>query len=95
MLPVILQCFHPSGKKFISGNARGELREWAMPSLANMMKEEEPIRIEKKNSRLLRKVHGENYIGESAYIPSRRNYSNDTHIRLYPLRKRERPFEIH
>ncbi|KAI9267389.1 WD40-repeat-containing domain protein [Sporodiniella umbellata] len=54
-------CFHPSGTKFVSGSSRGELREWQIPSITNM--DNEPITISKKNSRLLKKLHGDNYIG--------------------------------
>ncbi|RCH87616.1 hypothetical protein CU097_008960 [Rhizopus azygosporus] len=53
-------CFHPSGTKFITGNSRGELREWEIPTATGM--EDEPITITKKHSRLLKKMHGDNYI---------------------------------
>ncbi|KAF7726033.1 hypothetical protein EC973_009098 [Apophysomyces ossiformis] len=53
-------CFHPSGTKFVSGTARGELREWRIPDLA--VADTEPVTISKRESRLLKKMHGDNYI---------------------------------
>ncbi|KAG0741358.1 hypothetical protein G6F57_009351 [Rhizopus arrhizus] len=55
-----VSCFHPSGTKFVSGNSRGELREWQIPSTTGMM--DEAITVTKKNSRLLKKFHGDSYI---------------------------------
>ncbi|CAO3624908.1 unnamed protein product [Mucor hiemalis] len=54
-------CFHSSGEKFISGNSRGELRVWNIPSTTETM-DDEPITIEKKSSRLVKKMHGDSYI---------------------------------
>ncbi|KAG1161365.1 hypothetical protein G6F37_003155 [Rhizopus arrhizus] len=58
-----VSCFHPSGTKFVSGNSRGELREWQIPSTTGMM--DEAITVTKKNSRLLKKFHGDSYIGKT------------------------------
>ncbi|KAI8369384.1 WD40-repeat-containing domain protein [Radiomyces spectabilis] len=56
-------CFHPSGTKFISGGARGELREWTIPAhMAAQDMDEEPLTVEKRHSRLLKKMHGDSYI---------------------------------
>ncbi|KAL1934388.1 hypothetical protein VTP01DRAFT_6570 [Rhizomucor pusillus] len=55
-------CFHPDGEKFISGNSRGELREWKIPALNAAKGLDEPFTVEKKHSRLFKKMHGENYI---------------------------------
>ncbi|KAG0163007.1 hypothetical protein DFQ30_000888 [Apophysomyces sp. BC1015] len=41
--------------------ARGELREWQIP--AHTAVDEEPITVEKRHSRLLKKMHGDSYIG--------------------------------
>lgn len=60
-------CFHPSGEKFISGNSRGELRIWNIPSVTETM-DDEPITIEKKDSHLVRKMHGDSYIGKRRLI---------------------------
>lgn len=54
-------CFHSSGEQFISGNSRGELRVWNVPSTTETM-DDEPITVEKKSSRLVRKMHGDSYI---------------------------------
>lgn len=37
------------------------MREWEIPTATGM--EDEPITITKKHSRLLKKMHGDNYIG--------------------------------
>ncbi|KAI9486335.1 MAG: WD40-repeat-containing domain protein [Benjaminiella poitrasii] len=58
-----VSCFHPSGTKFVSGNSRGELRVWDIPSVEGSM-DDEPITVEKSHSRLLRKMHGDSYIGK-------------------------------
>ncbi|KAI9312894.1 WD40-repeat-containing domain protein [Dichotomocladium elegans] len=55
-------CFDPTGEKFISGNSRGELREWTIPAVMDLGEEDEPVMVEKKHSRLFKKLHGENYI---------------------------------
>ncbi|KAI9360257.1 WD40-repeat-containing domain protein [Pilaira anomala] len=54
-------CFHPAGEKFVSGNSRGELRVWKIPSTTETM-DDEPIIIEKKDSRPVKKMHGDSYI---------------------------------
>ncbi|CDS08154.1 hypothetical protein LRAMOSA02102 [Lichtheimia ramosa] len=53
-------CFSPSGNTFISGTSRGELRQWTIPD--DLDKHEEPIRVQKKQSKLYKKLHGDNYI---------------------------------
>ncbi|KAI9014349.1 WD40-repeat-containing domain protein [Phycomyces nitens] len=57
-------CFHPSKDKFISGSSRGELREWKIPFHGAFDEMEDYITVEKKHSRLLKKVHGESFIGK-------------------------------
>ncbi|KAI8084345.1 WD40-repeat-containing domain protein, partial [Gilbertella persicaria] len=54
-------CFDYSGTKLISGGSRGDLRLWNIPSSMNMM-DDEPIVVEKRHSRLLKKLHGDSYI---------------------------------
>ncbi|KAI8378085.1 WD40-repeat-containing domain protein [Choanephora cucurbitarum] len=54
-------CFHPSGTQLISGNSRGDLRLWPIPSTSQLM-DEEPVTVEKKHSRVLKKWHGDSYI---------------------------------
>ncbi|KAI7872050.1 WD40-repeat-containing domain protein [Spinellus fusiger] len=61
-------CFHPLGTKFASGNARGEVREWQLPVLEDLYQDKEPVTIEKKQSKALKKMHGENYIDCIRYI---------------------------
>ncbi|KAI8974638.1 WD40-repeat-containing domain protein [Pilobolus umbonatus] len=56
-----VSCFHPSGTKFISGNARGECRMWNIPVMNNRM-DDEAIVIEKRHSKLLKKMNGDSYI---------------------------------
>ncbi|KAI7865053.1 WD40-repeat-containing domain protein [Mucor mucedo] len=54
-------CFNPSGESFVSGNARGEIRVWNVPSTTETM-DDEPITVQKKDSHLVRKMHGDSYI---------------------------------
>ncbi|KAI9494347.1 WD40-repeat-containing domain protein [Zychaea mexicana] len=58
-------CFDQTGEKFISGSARGELREWIIPK---DVPENETLTITKKDSRLFKKYHGDNYIGMSTFM---------------------------
>ncbi|ORX61578.1 WD40 repeat-like protein [Hesseltinella vesiculosa] len=59
-------CFHPDGKRFISGSSKGEFREWVLPeamdACLNADGEHEPLVIDKSNSKLLKKMHGDNPI---------------------------------
>ncbi|KAI7858713.1 WD40-repeat-containing domain protein [Circinella umbellata] len=58
-------CFDQTGEKFISGNSRGELREWIIPKdIIPIENEDEPLIITKKDSKLFKKYNGDNYIGK-------------------------------
>ncbi|OAD71878.1 hypothetical protein PHYBLDRAFT_80559 [Phycomyces blakesleeanus NRRL 1555(-)] len=57
-----IACFHPSGTKFVSGGSRGELREWQIPNHTVFDGMDDYITVEKRHSRVLKKVHGESYI---------------------------------
>ncbi|ORZ13169.1 WD40-repeat-containing domain protein [Absidia repens] len=59
-------CFHPSGKTFITGTAKGEFRDWTIPAYMLPMDDDENdiMTIGKSNSRLLKKMHGESTIGK-------------------------------
>lgn len=83
-MEIKLQCFHPSGQKFVTGNSRGELRIWEIPSTTQSM-DDEPITVEKKHSHLVKKMHADSYIGK--YKPN--TYIKKTNIvykyRLYSI----------
>ncbi|KAI8068017.1 WD40-repeat-containing domain protein [Gongronella butleri] len=57
-------CFDPSGKRFISGSSKGELREWTLPEdiCATSTQTSEPLVLDKSNSRLLKRIHGDSPI---------------------------------
>ncbi|KAI8387479.1 WD40-repeat-containing domain protein [Blakeslea trispora] len=55
-------CFDPLGTQLISGNSRGDLRLWQIPSTTANLMDEEPVTVEKKHSRVLKKLHGDSYI---------------------------------
>lgn len=59
------QVFHPSGATFITAGARGEFREWDVISLEDDgMDSGEPVQVDKKQSRLLKKMHNDSQIGK-------------------------------
>ena len=62
-------CFDQTGEKFISGNSRGELREWTIPKdIIPTENDAEPLIITKKDSKLFKKYNGDNYIGKNIHI---------------------------
>ncbi|CAO3616655.1 unnamed protein product [Cunninghamella blakesleeana] len=52
-------CFHPSGESFITGNSKGDFRLWSIPESILLLEDDEPLCISKRDSRLLRKMHGD------------------------------------
>jgi WD40 repeat protein len=57
----IMQCFHPSGDQFITGNYRGELRLWDTVKTSDADKTKT---VQESSSRLLKKMNGTCYIGK-------------------------------
>ncbi|KAG2189043.1 hypothetical protein INT44_004185 [Umbelopsis vinacea] len=61
--------FHPSGATFITAGARGEFREWDVVNLEeDGMDSGEPTQIDKKQSRLLKKMHNDSQIDCIKYV---------------------------
>ncbi|KAF1803152.1 WD40-repeat-containing domain protein [Mucor lusitanicus] len=57
-----LTCFHPSGNTFITGGEHGDMCEWTIPSLDSSISNDTPLKVFKKEARMLNKVHGSKYV---------------------------------
>ena len=55
------QIFHPFGITFITAGARGDFREWQVVGLDDTSCD--PIHVEKKQSRFLKKMRNDSQIG--------------------------------